>query len=235
MEPLILRLFDSLSDAWKVVALVVLVSALVATSIWRFAGWKHERHLKKDLARSSEKLRQISQERDQLQKRFESLAVVDSHVWTRADAFKHDHFIQPADRKTRFIAVCNLKGGVGKTTLAVNIGSCLALRGRRVLLIDLDFQGTLSNLILERGLLLDYRRKGWTLDALLCDDLGHEGMAQYTFAVAGVPNCRAVLAKEALEMVEFAQQAKFYVNPEHEVRFTLQKLLHAGPVLQEYD
>ncbi|NLI16814.1 MAG: ParA family protein [candidate division Zixibacteria bacterium] len=83
---------------------------------------------------------------------------------------------------TRVIGIVNLKGGVGKTTTCVNLGAAIALRGARVLLIDLDPQKSLSTwagveewpsvgevlndeVLLERAIVRWERAKCWVLPA----------------------------------------------------------------------
>jgi chromosome partitioning protein len=75
----------------------------------------------------------------------------------------------------RFVAIANQKGGVGKTTTAVNLGACLAEIGYRVLVVDLDPQGNAST-----GLGINIRDLQSSMYDVILNDLPVEDCVEAT-------------------------------------------------------
>jgi chromosome partitioning protein len=87
----------------------------------------------------------------------------------------------PAPASCRVMTIANQKGGVGKTTTAVNLAACLALHGRQVLVVDLDPQGNAST-----ALDVDHRAGTPSVYNVLIEDQPLASIVQPVAAIPGL-------------------------------------------------
>lgn len=99
----------------------------------------------------------------------------------------------------KIIAFANQKGGVGKTTSAVSVAACLGVKGKKVLLVDIDPQGNASS-----GLGVNKRQvKLSTYDLLVSDEASTEEVVLKTaFQNVDVLPANIQLAGAEIELVE---------------------------------
>lgn len=118
----------------------------------------------------------------------------------------------------KIVAIANQKGGVAKTTTAINLGAALAERGQRVLLIDMDPQGNASTGL---GIGHDQRDPG-TYDLLLGDALASDVVRQTLTADLSVVPATTALSSSDVELQNVSKRA-----------YLLRDRLAGDPVLAE--
>jgi chromosome partitioning protein len=185
---------------------------------------------KEELARRD----RADQARANLMKRAMKL---EGRVWERKVLQGVPRFRPLHDRHAAVISVLNLKGGVGKTTITAHLGATLSARGYRVLLLDLDLQGSLSSLFINPTILAQRSEKRLLLQHFLTSlaERRKANLLEYCVPIfegrgAIVPSADSMAYGELnLTMQWLLRLGK------RDTRFLLRKALHQRRVTNRYD
>lgn len=143
-----LEFWDQAGPAGRI-ALSVIGSLLGATLVWLIRlSWVWLRSRKTRLEKLAEIIKSLKSELKDLQNRLHGAesAVEGNGLWLARPTLPPDQYPVLIKQSIPVVAIANLKGGVGKTTLTAHLARYFAMTGKRVLAIDLDYQGSLSSL-----------------------------------------------------------------------------------------
>lgn len=103
---------------------------------------------------------------------------------------------------SRIIAVSNQKGGVGKTTTAINLSACLAEKGLRVLVIDLDPQGNTTS-----GFGIDkYNTENTVYELIVGECLLEECLIENVYEQLSIIPSNVNLAGAEIELIDIEEK-----------------------------
>jgi cellulose biosynthesis protein BcsQ len=244
LHSLLLEMLAEWSPAWRGFFLLIVLSLAVAAGFAELWKTVEAKNLEGTIQALQTDLDNLEQE---LERRME----LSEEIWEQSPLFAEaNQFLATDRRAVRFVTVINFKGGVGKTTLAANLGVTFALMDRplKVLAVDLDWQGTLSNICLEVGILKDYRENRKDSSARLLRDyktLTAKDVRRIAAPMNKVPNGWVIAADNALEQENMQAQARFFLsydrnNPAlaaqaREVRFLFHRFFHDASFSGMYD
>jgi cellulose biosynthesis protein BcsQ len=182
-----------------------------------------------------EKARELSTMENRLHRAYQK----DGQTWierVRANApeFKR---LDPDERRMPIISVVNLKGGVGKTTITANLAAALDAMGWRVLLLDLDLQGSLSGLFLSDADLAQRGKENRLLDDFLESsfDAEHPKLPDYVHPILS-GRSGLVPASDNLFYAESNLTIRWQLRDgTRDPRFLLRKELHLKRICNNYD
>lgn len=232
--------FDKIPDAGKGVVVLGLIAFALASLMWNLYSWMKDKQLADENEQLKAKLAAAEAEVKQNDELMARLVNVESRerLWQKDCEIARPMFIPPGQRRARFVTVLNLKGGVGKTTLAANLaaGLGLATKPLKVLLVDVDFQGTLGTATVDPALRQIQEVNDHFVHHLLRTDQPDAAqLPKLRMAMTGVPNAQVVLAADSLDRAEFELQALFFLNAKRDPRFRFVTHFHRPGVVDEYD
>ena len=170
---------------------------------------------------------------DSLTRQIQEVTSLEGKIWEKPVGNAVPPFRPLGDKAPPVIALANLKGGVGKTSLAANLAATLWKQGKRVLLVDLDNQASLTHLCLTPEKISDLRPGGGRyVQNVLKADANHGTVAWENLFPVGEAESQLLAADEPLADVEEHAKARWLLNPAGpDVRYVLRAALH-DPLLQ---
>lgn len=167
------------------------------------------------------------------------IANSDGKIWTRRVEGPVVPFLPLHARRAAVISLANLKGGVGKTTIAANLGAALAREGLRVLLIDLDHQSSLTNLCLLTEEKKELQRTKQFIDDVFVNGGDLNALNRCVIRLrteTGAGQLYLAPVSETFSDVENQLMTRWHsrVVPE-DVRFRLRRALHSSELRAYFD
>ncbi len=202
--------------------------------IGRLASGRQD--LESSLGHARDEVNLLTGQVQAIQEQMRSVTELEGKIWERPVEGPVPAFRPLAERRAPIVAIANLKGGVGKTTLTANLGAALWEEGKRVLLVDLDYQGSLTSLCLPEQDIADLKGAGRLVHKLFQPG----GNTNETFN-----SCRTRIGQsqgfllatnDKLADVEMEAMSNWLLDGNcPDIRFTLREVLHSPQVQNEFD
>jgi len=242
----IIEFFESLMkilaerDLWKPLATV---GGFIAISAF-FLGRSYQKwRVPHDIAKLDRELADCKVQLGAHQAIEDALAKDDDELWKFRTTRRSDDLLgKLADSRVKIMTLANLKGGVGKTTTTASLAAHFDSKGKRVLVIDLDYQGSLSAMLLRAS----GRRRidGSLADDLLSGNLHGEKLVKYAKDLEHKANkgetrlsrTKLITATYSLARLENRLMLRWLSQHETEdIRYNLARALLSPEIEQKFD
>jgi cellulose biosynthesis protein BcsQ len=191
-----------------------------------------------ELEELKDKLLQKEQKDQTHTNRIKRMMKLEGRLWEQRIMSGTPRFRPLQERRMPILSVLNLKGGVGKTTLAAHLAAAFAARGYRVLLLDLDLQGSLSSLFIPDDLLVKRFKDKLLMQHFLSDASQKRklNLLDYATPILGDEGCGLVAASDSMAYAELNLTMQWLLRlGKKDTRFLLRRGLHQKRVSRKYD